>query len=251
MKDIFPSLINFEVVFEYGFPFMDHLSQSAFQDLLASATEVNSSMILQPLTVLTRCPNAKSASFYCSMGLGLPSSSHLENSRLTHLEIECDSNFSYLDFKILFWSFPALINLTVNLSVDLWNFDESDFVCFIKNIKPAVAKLKNLTIYGGRKGMTGKSVCALLQNSNLEEFYNFSEIEFSETDLQVFEDIARNRGMKIIPFYRHEKEHYFFSCEHGNHTLQNFYDIDWSQKWRQWSSNSLPLIRHYSVLNFC
>ena len=222
MKDIFPSLVNFEVFFGFGFTFTNHQSHSAFQDLLARVTTVRTIANLHPFTVLTQCPSAKSASFNCSKPFTVPANTHLDHSTLTDLCIIHD-DFSYDDLKLLFSSFPALTDLTVCFKL-LPGFDERDFVHFLENNKPAVAKLKSLT-FRGPKEMTGKSVCALLQNSNLEKFDNFSEIEFSGTDLKVFEEITRNRGMKIIPFYRHEFRHFCFTCENGNHKLRCFQNI--------------------------
>ncbi len=78
------------------------------------------------------------------------------------------------------------------------DFDEDDFVHFLENKLP-VSKLKSLIISDLPTEMTGKSMCALLQNSNLEELVNFCKIEFSETEMEVLKNIAQNRGMEIIP----------------------------------------------------
>jgi len=147
-----------------------------------------------------------------------PSSTHLAQSKLIDLEISCLDNFSYDDFKLFFTSFPNLTNLEVCFKL-IPGFDETDFLRFVKYNKPALAKLKSLSILG-LKEMTGKSVCALLHNSNLDKFENFSETKFSDTDIKVLKEIAKNRGMAIIHFYRHEK--LCFTCKNGNHTIRNF-----------------------------
>jgi hypothetical protein len=175
---------------------MDLLTK--YQDLLTHVTKVTYCFLtgVHPFEILTQCLNTKKANFVCMIHLTAPPGNHLDHSKLTKLTILGES-FSHNSFKLLFSSFTALAYLHFSVK-SVPDFDEDDFVHFLENKLP-VSKLKSLIISDLPTEMTGKSMCALLQNSNLEELVNFCKIEFSETEMEVLKNIAQNRGMEIIP----------------------------------------------------
>jgi len=179
-------------------------------DVTAEATAVD------PFTILAQCPNAKEARFSAPGNWAAPTSPQHDHSKLTLLSIN-RGVFSYNSVKHLLSSFPALTKLNL-LGISMPGFDEEDFVRFLENKHRAIAKLKYLRICGPEE-ITGRTLCTLLRNSNLEECNYFNAIEFSASDLRDFKDIADGRGMTIIPFYRHENLGSYFSCKNGSHTF--------------------------------
>jgi hypothetical protein len=88
----------------------------------------------------------------------------------------------------------------------------------------------------GIKEFTGKSVCALLKESNIEHLENLSFVSFDDDDVTNIEKIACEKGLTIYPALPYEKNiSDWFTCDRGVHMssaarLHRFDDDDlWSE----------------------
>jgi len=191
-------------------------------NFMRKATKFDNGLVSwHPFLLLHRLPNAKIVKARCEdfYNIIYPT---FEMPQLNCLELKltCKGCLRYSDFKMFFVGFPNLISLTLTINVALTDFDEQDFVRFLSDNKSKFANLRRLRFRFYKKapkGMTSKSVLAILRNSNLEEFYNFAYFSFTEQDLEELKGLVIKRNLKIIPAFVSEDGFVWINCNRGSH----------------------------------
>lgn len=115
------------------------------------------------------------------------------------------------------------------------NFNEEEFCNFLEENKKNISNLKKLELNfeTPMKGMTYRSVIALLKLSNIYHFASLVDLTFTEKNMADLVDICKKRNLKLSQAFYSRKYKIWFSCHKGRHCpifpeIENDFDDEWS-----------------------
>jgi hypothetical protein len=115
--------------------------------------------------------------------------------------------------KMFFSFLPNLESLSLTLN-ELIDFNEPDFAEYLAENKRSFANLKHLKMVFGRHpaAMTGKTVLAIMKNSNVVNFQEIYKIKFSAEDMKELLKLCDDKKLRIISVFCDA-----FTCDNGFH----------------------------------
>ena len=97
------------------------------------------------------------------------------------------------------------------------DFDEKQFCRFLSQNQPGFASFKNLTLKFDSwpvPNMKVKSICALIQHSNLETIENLFSFDINEEDFKTVAEAAKAKNLVLVQSVLSEKNRWIRCSAH-------------------------------------